>query len=50
MKDANEHEIRAWLAEREPAMLALLAELVNRGLVADCTRDPKKAYDRRLKR
>ena len=29
MKDANEHEIRAWLAEREPAMLALLAELVN---------------------
>ena len=28
----------------------LLGELVNRGLVADCTRDPKKAYDRRLKR
>ena len=29
MKDANEHEIRAWLAEQESAMLALLAELVN---------------------
>ncbi|MBT2568975.1 DUF4192 domain-containing protein [Arthrobacter sp. ISL-85] len=28
----------------------LLGELVNRGLIADCTRDPKKAYDRRLKR
>ncbi|MGX5717490.1 DUF4192 domain-containing protein [Arthrobacter sp. MAHUQ-56] len=27
----------------------LLGELVNRGLIADCTRDPKKAYDRRLK-
>ena len=28
----------------------LLAELVNRGLLADCSRDPKKAYDRRLSR
>lgn len=28
----------------------LLAELVNRGLLADCSRDPKKAYDRRLNR
>ena len=28
----------------------LLGELVNRGLLADCSRDPKKAYDRRLKR
>jgi hypothetical protein len=28
----------------------LLAELVNRGLLAECTRDPKKAYDRRLNR
>ncbi|WP_285320715.1 DUF4192 domain-containing protein [Pseudarthrobacter sp. lyk4-40-TYG-27] len=28
----------------------LLGELVNRGLLADCCRDPKKAYDRRLKR
>ena len=28
----------------------LLGELVNRGLLADCTRDPKKAYDRQLSR
>ena len=28
----------------------LLVELVNRGLLADCTRDPKKAYDRQLTR
>ncbi|MFC4398289.1 DUF4192 domain-containing protein [Arthrobacter sedimenti] len=28
----------------------LLVELVNRGLLADCTRDPKKAYDRQLSR
>ena len=28
----------------------LLAELVNRGLLADCTRDPEKAYDRQLSR
>lgn len=28
----------------------LLAELVNRGLLADCTRDPKKAYNRQLNR
>jgi hypothetical protein len=26
----------------------LLAELVNRGLLADCSRDPKKAYNRQL--
>jgi hypothetical protein len=28
----------------------LLAELVNRGLLADCSRDPKKAYNRQLNR
>lgn len=28
----------------------LLAELVNRGLLADCSRDPKKAYHRQLNR
>ncbi|MDJ0460062.1 DUF4192 domain-containing protein [Arthrobacter sp. NQ7] len=27
----------------------LLGELVSRGLLADCSRDPKKAYDRRLR-
>lgn len=34
----------------EYRLAELLAELVNRGLLADCTRDPKKAYDRQLTR
>jgi hypothetical protein len=28
----------------------LMAELVTRGLLAECSRDPKKAYNRRLNR
>lgn len=34
----------------EYRLAELLAELVNRGLLADCTRDPRKAYDRQLNR
>lgn len=34
----------------EYRLAELLAELVNRGLLADCVRDPKKAYDRQLNR
>lgn len=34
----------------EYRLAELLAELVNRGLLADCARDPKKAYDRQLNR
>ncbi|ACL42445.1 conserved hypothetical protein (plasmid) [Pseudarthrobacter chlorophenolicus A6] len=34
----------------EYRLAELLAELVNRGLLADCTRDPKKAYNRQLSR
>ena len=34
----------------EYRLAELLAELVNRGLLADCTRDPKKAYNRQLNR
>jgi hypothetical protein len=33
----------------EYRLAELLSELVNRGLLADCSRDPKKAYDRRLR-
>ena len=34
----------------EYRLAELLTELVNRGLLADCTRDPKKAYNRQLSR
>jgi hypothetical protein len=34
----------------EYRLAELLAELVNRGLLADCVRDPKKSYDRQLNR
>ena len=33
----------------EYRLAELLGELVSRGLLADCSRDPKKAYDRRLR-
>ncbi|MEV7574336.1 DUF4192 domain-containing protein [Pseudarthrobacter sp. NPDC089323] len=33
----------------EYRLAELLGELVGRGLLADCSRDPKKAYDRRLR-
>ncbi|MEJ1180517.1 MULTISPECIES: DUF4192 domain-containing protein [unclassified Pseudarthrobacter] len=34
----------------EYRLAELFAELVNRGLLADCVRDPKKSYDRQLNR
>lgn len=34
----------------EYRLAELLAELVNRGLLADCVRDPKKSYNRQLNR